>query len=140
MNKKIKEPLNQEMHFRDALTITNLIPVLRKTFPELKETFVEFELQSSEYDQDNFSCVFIPFLINFLTSNQKNPITAQRIFHFLEKMARSQDFQVVNILTVVILESLPPKQLEVAKKYMEPKTKEVLRDLEEYLKALFSKK
>jgi hypothetical protein len=82
MNKRIKESLNQEMHFRDSLPITNLIPILRKTFPELKEIFMEFELQSSEYDQDNFSCVFIPFLINFLVSNPKDPITAQRIFHF----------------------------------------------------------
>jgi hypothetical protein len=137
-------PLPQQFHFRDPLTMANLILVLKDSFPELGQEFLEFEeadqLNGDEYDQGYFSQIFIPALMAFLCSDLKDQMAGKRIFHFLERMARSAEWPVVNVLGVVILESLPPKQLEVAKKYMGPKTKEVWKDLEEYMASLGAKK
>lgn len=124
--KNINKQAIQQFHFTDALTMANIIPVLKESFPELKEQLLELEddaslAQDNEYNQFVFSYLFNPFLKNFL-SDPGNVLIGQRLFLFLEKMAQSPDFQVKHILALVIFTSLNPDELAVAKKYMGPKT------------------
>lgn len=127
-----------EYHFRDALTMANLILVMKELFPELQEKFLEYKddlLQTGEYDQGYFTYIFNPFLEEFLKSGQKHPtMLGKRLFYYVERMARSPEWPVTNILAVVILEHLEFTQLEVANLYMGPKTKQVLHDIQQYWK------
>ncbi len=129
-----------QFHFRDALTMANLIPVMQESFPELEATWVEYKddlLQTGEYDIGFFMYIFNPFLKEFLKSPQKHPnLLGKRIFHYLEKMARSPEWPVTNILAVVILEHIDPGLLDVAQSYMGPKTKEILQDIQKYWRDL----
>lgn len=138
----MKKHKHQEVsfHFRDAVTLANIIPVLKESFPELETLFLEYKddvLQTGEYDQAYFTYIFNPFLKQFLQSHEKHPnLLGKRLFHFLERMARSPEWPVVNILAVVILEHIDPGQLQVANKYMGPKTKDVLKDIQKHWRDL----
>ncbi len=125
-----------EFHFRDAITLENLITVMEESFPALKPTFLEYDLHDiGEYQQEYFTYVFNPFLKDFLQSPIKHPtMLGKLIFHYLERMARSPEWPVTNILAVVILEHMDLAQLEVANLYMGPKTKQVLHDIQQYWK------
>ncbi|MGE0010478.1 MAG: hypothetical protein AB7F19_00765 [Candidatus Babeliales bacterium] len=128
------------LHFREPLILSNLILAMKESLPELEAAFNEYQddlLQTGEYDQGYFSYIFNPYLQEFLQSKQKHPNQlGKRIFHYLERMARSPEWTVVNVLAVVILEHLSPHQLEVARQYMGPKTKEILKDIQQYWRDL----
>lgn len=126
----MKKQKHQEIpfHSKDALTMANLIPILKDSFPELREPILELESDDSlskdnEFEQFVFSFVFNPFLKDFL-SDPIDTILCKRLFHFLEEMAQSFDFRVKHILAVDIFGSLSPEELAVAQKYMGPKTAE----------------
>lgn len=140
---EMKNKSNQKLHFRDSITIKNLVPLLRETFPELEDAFKEYSESDPDFESKYTllgGSLFLPFLKDFLHSKHQDPLLAKRLFHFLEKMARSTDWDVQNILAVSILESLSQSEITTAQKYMGPKTREVLKDVEKYLEKLFLKK
>ncbi len=139
---KINRRLNKQLHFRNQIDLSNLVTTLREMFPELHNAFETYKESDPHLELTYLilgNSLFLPFLIDFINSQPKDLLHDKRLFHFLEKMARSTDWEVRNILAVSILESLEPRQLQVAQKYMGPKTKEVLKNLEEYLEQLFQK-
>ena len=131
----------------DALTMANLISVLKDSFPELQKQILELEGDDSlkkdnEFEQFVFSFVFNPFLKDFL-SEPSDTILCKRLFLFLEEMAQSFDFRVKHILAVDIFGSLSPEELAVAQKYMGPKTAErsvSMWDREEFIERLKKEK
>lgn len=142
-NMKIAIQSNKQFHFRDQLDLLNLISTLRAMFPELHNIFEEYKESDPNFELTYLilgNSIFLPFLIDFINSQPKEPLLGKRLFHFLEKMARSADWEVRNILAVSILESLEPRQLQIAQEYMGPKTKETLKNLKEYLEKLLQKK
>ena len=62
-------------------------------------------------------------------------MVGKHLFYVLEIMAQSLNLK--SKLALMILDSLSTVQLEIAKKYMGPRTQEVLKDLEEYFYELF---
>lgn len=77
-----------------------------------------------------FGLVLKPFLTENLELN-KNSSLLTRIFEFLERMARSRDPEVVNLLGVGVLEDMLgyPDQVARAWKYMGPETKKLARKM-----------
>ncbi|MGE0010488.1 MAG: hypothetical protein AB7F19_00815 [Candidatus Babeliales bacterium] len=119
---------------QEQLTVTNLIPVMKKLFPELEPRFAERQQDLEGVSAGlHFIYVFCPFLRTFLDSEQPHPnLLGKRLFAYLESMSQSSDIRVSEILAYHILESLSHKQLEIAKIYMGSKTKEILKEVEEF--------
>ncbi len=116
---------------------TNLTEHLIKDFPELKE---EYHKIITWYGKDfpgnhNIFCdVFNPFIIDLLDSDRKENLL-KRAMSFLNKMAESEDDEVVNVLEVTILERIgdSPKWLKIAREYMSPKVLNLSEEIERYL-------
>lgn len=123
------------LNVHDELTTANLIDVMKASFPELEPLFVEHQKDLEDASTGlYFIYGFCPFLKEFLNSNgQQHPtVLGKRLFKYLERMATSSDMKVSEILAYHILENLSQKELEVAEIYMGPKTKEVLKHVEEF--------
>lgn len=118
------------------LNSANIIQEMLAALPELQELFREYEQHDDISLLHNvFAFVFNPFLKSAIDS--KDDTLLKRIFCFLERMAETDDRDIRNILSVTILESLSPAGLVTAQKYMGPRTKSDLKELEEYLERLF---
>lgn len=122
------------LNVQEQLTINNLIPVMKESFPELGALFAEHQQDlEGESAGLSFIYVFCPFLKEFLNSEQQHPhLLGKRLFAYLESMAQSSDRAVTTLLAYTVLEGLSQKQLEVAKIYMGLKTKETLKQVEEF--------
>ena len=120
----------------DELTMANLIAVMKESFPELAVAFTLHKDNlppEDQYCESFFTHIFCPFLEIFLNSDQPHPrLLGTRLFKYLEDMATSTDVEVSTLLAYTILEHLNHKELKVAELYMGPKTKEILKRVEEF--------
>ncbi len=133
--------IDLELHFRNSLTVENLVSSLEYWLPELKDAIQEYKQDDPEFELKFMfiSEVFNPFLRSYLNNFQQDPKLGKRIFHFLELMARSPDKELWNIQAIGILKKLSPKQLKMAEKLMGPNTKTNLSDYQNYITQLFKK-
>jgi hypothetical protein len=130
-----------ELHFRQPLTVENFLSSLKYYIPELDSALREYD-QSALEPYDVFEILVLilnPFLENIINTHKSNTSLTKRTFHFLEKMARSHEYQLRNSLGITVLKKLNDKQVKKAQNYMGPSTKNLLLDLEKYYKSLFSK-
>jgi hypothetical protein len=127
----------EEMNDQE-LVYTGIEIVLLTEFPELtdrmKNTFGSYYDLTSETPQAYpvFGSVFRKFLIEKLLQDDSDELLG-RIFLFCERMARSEDVEVVNLLWISILVPLiyNANQIKRAWKYMGHATRSVARDIAE---------
>lgn len=88
---------------------------------------VEYKKIIKNYDEELETVIiediFMPEIINLLKED-KNKNLLKKIFDYFEKILFCEDEYLVNILSITVLEILGNDRavLEVAKKYMGPKT------------------
>jgi len=141
MEKMKNNTIDLELHFRNVLTVTNLVSSLQYWLPELKNAIQEYKEDDPEIELPFLFIgeIFNPLLRSYLDNAQQNPNLVKRLFHFLELMARSTDKELWNIQAIGILNKLNSKQLEVAKKLMGPSTKRNFSDYQNYVTQLLKK-
>ena len=134
---------NQQASQQDSLNLQN---VIQERLPELPEDLGDWgyafgwDSYASEhdYDQDLLDEVLKPFLMIFLSHDPGDIMIGRHLFYVLEKMA--EDSSLKEKLALTVLDSLSTEQFEVAKKYMRPRTRELLKTLEEYFEELATEK
>ena len=125
------------MKYKD-LNSSNIIDIMLEEIPELKKTFEAYKEQDNlSLIHNVFAFVFNPFLKDSLIS--KNEKRLKNTFNFLERIASSSDHEIKNILSVTIIESLSPKQLNIFLLYAGPRTKRVYEELEKHLQSIFKR-
>jgi hypothetical protein len=116
-----------EMTYAEVQTeMLSALPELKQRYDKEASLPVDWEGRPGQYLVVEF--VLNPSLRNELSPGS-NPSLRTRIFEFIERMACSQDPEVVNLLAVGIFENLirHPNQLATAWNYMGPKTQNLAR-------------
>ena len=119
----------------NTLVYRGIQKVLLAKFPELegpvRETFGSYYDLRTETPEAYpvFEDVFQGFLFTLLDSGNDAPLL-RRIFSFLEEMADSQDKEVVNLLSIAVLEPLvfDRERIRRAWKYVGDRTKALARE------------
>lgn len=67
--------------------------------------------------------IFMPLILNLLSVNREEKLL-ENIFGYFEEILNSDDFHLINVLSVTVLEKLGDDKaiLEIAKQYMGPVT------------------
>ena len=109
----------------------------KKLFPEDAEKLDELAKAQSAQPTDGmhimFGMVVVPFLLGLLSENENEKLKVA--FEFLEKMAKSKDALIAEVLEFSVLEDFISQDEEVLSKlkgYMGPKTLESCISLERY--------
>ena len=106
-------------------------------FPEFQSIYKEqFDFWEDTPPQHCFyAAILNKFIANLLLEN-KEKVTIFKVFNFYEKMAQSDDIEVINLLQVTLLEYLWDNKIifERACQYMFPKTKEINNLIGNYLR------
>ena len=116
--------------------------LLKEFFQEIPECKKLYEQKASQllFDQDTgvhivFGVLIVPYLIELINEGKKEEKLLERFFAFFEKMAKSEDENVVGVLDATILESLIDQGrdfLKIAKVYMGEETKKNCEHIELY--------
>ncbi|UTR13922.1 hypothetical protein MM221_15080 [Salipaludibacillus sp. LMS25] len=107
-----------------------------KVFPELRELYEE-ELEDWDGGDPGahniFGDIFNPYLIKQIKEGDE--VKMKQVFHFLEKMAVSEDELVQEVLVCTVLEYLGDERslLSKAHDYMEYNTKKLSDEIEKGL-------
>jgi hypothetical protein len=112
----------------------NLIPEIRKAFPEIKKA-VNQELDDWKNEEYPTGLIFTHVVIQFIKdelNKENNAELLKRIFAFLEKMAKSRDFEVQTALGVNVLENIGDNKndLTKARSFMGEKTLKMSHEIE----------
>ena len=91
----------------------NYKTLLKEFFQEIPECRKLYEQKASQllFDQETgvhivFGILIVPYLLELINEGKKEEKLLERFFAFFEKMAKSEDENVVGVLDATILESL----------------------------------
>ena len=115
-----------------------LIPEVTLT-PSYEEEKKLWEEESSTSLHNFLGIVLGLYMVDLLRQKNASEDVLKRIFAFLEEISFSKDDYLINVLNVSLLEDLinnEPVVLEQALRYMEPNTKKMTYEMQEYLKKL----
>lgn len=110
------------------MNINNVLQLFLEYIPEIvpvyKQKFQESLLDENDGQYVIWSFCINPLIVDMLRNRNKNNVILERVFNFFERMACSEQEDVVELLLYGVLEEFCDDKeiLGVARTYMQPQT------------------